>query len=101
MNKKHLRMLSLLLCFLMLAPCLLTACSKKNPGNTPTDSTQKQTAYTEGDDPPEEPSTLVIYPEFDERIRRDYMYSVSVTQGDKTATLPVYNHSAVNGTTRN
>lgn len=101
MNKRHLRMLSLLLCFLMLTPCLLTACSKKNPGNTPTDSIQKQTAYTEGADPPEEPSTLVIYPEFDERIRRDYTYSVSVTQGDKTATLPVYNHSAVNGTTRN
>ena len=35
---------------------------------------------------------LVIYPEFPERIRRDYMYSVSVTQGDKTASLPVYNH---------
>ena len=35
---------------------------------------------------------LTIYPEFPERIRRDYMYSVSVTQGDKTATLPVYNH---------
>lgn len=101
MNKRHLRMLSLLLCVLMLAPCLLTACSEKNPGNTQTDSTKKQTAHTEGDDPPEEPSTLVIYPEFDERIRRDYMYSVSVTQGDKTATLPVYNHSAVNGTTRN
>lgn len=101
MNKRHLRMLSLLLCFLMLTPCLLTACSEKNPGNTQTDSTKKQTAHTEGGDPPEEPSTLVIYPEFDERIRRDYMYSVSVTQGDKTATLPVYNHSAVNGTTRN
>ncbi len=35
---------------------------------------------------------LTIYPEFPERIGRDYMYSVSVTQGDKTATLPVYNH---------
>ena len=35
---------------------------------------------------------LIVYPEFPERIRRDYMYSVSVTQGDKTASLPVYNH---------
>ena len=37
-------------------------------------------------------TNLTIYPEFPERIGRDYMYSVSVTQGDKTATLPVYNH---------
>ena len=35
---------------------------------------------------------LTIYPEFPELIGRDYMYSVSVTQGDKTSTLPVYNH---------
>ncbi len=35
---------------------------------------------------------LVIYPEFDEKIQRDYTYSVTVTQGDKSATLPVYNH---------
>ena len=35
---------------------------------------------------------LTIYPEFSDRIRRDYMYSVSVTQGDKTSALPVYNH---------
>ncbi|MBO5280610.1 MAG: hypothetical protein J6B55_05260 [Clostridia bacterium] len=39
-----------------------------------------------------EQKNLTVYPEFPERIRRDYMYSVSVTQGDKTATLPVYNH---------
>lgn len=39
-----------------------------------------------------EKESLVIYPEF-ERIKRDYMYSVSVTQGDKTATIPVYNHT--------
>ena len=91
MKKQCSRILSVLLCVLILTPCLLAGCGKKNPStNTPTDSTQKQTAYTEGDDPQTEPSTLVIYPEFDERIRRDYMYTVSVTQGDKTATLPVY-----------
>lgn len=102
MKKQCSRILSVLLCVLILTPCLLAGCGKKNPStNTPTDSTQKQTSYTEGDDPQTEPSTLVIYPEFDERIRRDYMYTVSVTQGDKTATLPVYDHSAVNGTTRN
>ena len=37
-------------------------------------------------------TNLTVYPEFPDRIKRDYMYSVSVTQGDKTATLPVYNH---------
>ena len=35
---------------------------------------------------------LVIYPEFPEAIRRDYTYEVSVTQGDRTEKLPVYNH---------
>ena len=38
-------------------------------------------------------SQLIIYPEFDARIERDYLYSVSVTQGAQTATLPVYNHT--------
>ena len=41
-----------------------------------------------------------MYPEFDERIERDYLYTVSVTQGDKTATLPVYNHTMASRTTR-
>lgn len=101
MNKQVLRMLSLLLCILLLAPCLLTACRKKNPGITPEESTPEQSAYTEGDDPQEEPSTLVVYPEFDARIERDYLYTVSVTQGEKTATLPVYNHCTESRTTRN
>ncbi len=37
-------------------------------------------------------TNLTVYPEFPERIGRDYMYSVTVTQGDKTASLPVYDH---------
>ncbi len=36
---------------------------------------------------------LVIYPEFPEKIHRDYRYEVSVTQGTKTEKLPVYNHT--------
>ncbi len=36
---------------------------------------------------------LVIYPELPEQIRRIYDYKVSVTQGDKTASIPVYNHT--------
>ena len=35
---------------------------------------------------------LVIYPEFPEAIKRDYTYDVSVTQGNRTEKLPVYNH---------
>ena len=35
---------------------------------------------------------LVIYPEFPEQIRRNYDYKVTVTQGDKSAKIPVYNH---------
>ena len=37
---------------------------------------------------------LVIYPEYDERIPRDYMYSVSVSQGTGAPqTIPVYNRN--------
>ncbi len=36
---------------------------------------------------------LIIYPEFPESINRDYLYSVSVTQGNKSSSLPVYNHT--------
>ena len=35
---------------------------------------------------------LVIYPEFPSQIRRNYDYKVTVTQGDKSAKIPVYNH---------
>ncbi len=36
---------------------------------------------------------LTIYPEFPDRIYRDYQYTVSVTKGDKTAEIPVYDHA--------
>ena len=44
---------------------------------------------------------LIIYPEFDERIERDYLYHVSVTQGARTETLPVYNHTEDSRVNRN
>ncbi len=44
---------------------------------------------------------LVIYPEFPDKINRDYTYKVSVTQGDKTAVIPVYNHCEDSRTSRN
>ena len=43
---------------------------------------------------------LVIYPEFPEAIKRDYAYSVSVTQNDRTETLPVYNHTMESSVSR-
>lgn len=36
---------------------------------------------------------LVIYPEFPEQVRRNYDYKVTVHQGDKSAQIPVYNHT--------
>lgn len=44
---------------------------------------------------------LIIYPEFDERIERDYLYHVCVTQGVRTETLPVYNHTEDSRVNRN
>lgn len=44
---------------------------------------------------------LILYPEFDARIERDYLYRVSVTQGAQTASLPVYNHTEDSRVNRN
>ena len=35
---------------------------------------------------------LVVYPEYPERIERDYAYDVSVSQREESWRLPVYNH---------
>ncbi len=44
---------------------------------------------------------LIIYPEFDARIERDYLYHVTVTQGTQTKALPVYNHTEDSCVNRN
>ena len=44
---------------------------------------------------------LIIYPEFDERIERDYLYTVCVTQGGETRQIPVYNHTEDSRVNRN
>lgn len=36
---------------------------------------------------------LVIYPEYPDKVNRIYDYKVTVTQGDRTEQLPVYNHT--------
>ncbi len=46
-------------------------------------------------------SKLIIYPEFCSRIERDYMYTVSVTDSERTVSLPVYNHTEDSGVCRN
>ncbi len=44
---------------------------------------------------------LIAYPEYPEKIIRDYLYTVTVTQGEKTISIPVYNEcSQVNNFTR-
>lgn len=44
---------------------------------------------------------LIIYPEFDARIERDYLYRVTVTQGTRTEAIPVYNHTEDSCVNRN
>lgn len=103
------RAILMILCLSMLLSCIFTGCtmSEKDPVSTTEGiGTANVGSETESSgqilpDPPEEPDTLIVYPEFDARIERDYFYSVSVTQGEKTATLPVYNHTEVSRTTRN
>ncbi len=47
------------------------------------------------------PNKLIIYPEYPERIGRDYDYSVTVSQGDETHAIPVYNELRQGAATRN
>lgn len=46
-------------------------------------------------------SQLILYPEFDARIERDYLYTVRVTQGTRAETIPVYNHTEDSCVNRN
>ena len=84
----------------MLLPTALVGCRDKTEVSLDSETTVTGFLDSE-DDPAEENGPLIIYPEFDARIERDYMYSVTVTQGDQTASLPVYNHVEASRTTRN
>ena len=44
---------------------------------------------------------LIIYPEYPEQIDRNYDFEVTVTQGDKTASIPVYDETRQPAATRN
>lgn len=95
------RLILVVLCLSMLTTCVLSGCKKAEENNDETtDTEQSAGGENNGGGDNEEQGTLIIYPEFDERIERDYMYTVSVTQGDKTASLPVYNHTVASRTTR-
>lgn len=99
--KKSVRILLCLLSLILLAGCNGNIGNRTDPETKTNDN---RTGYTEEEtnapDDSGEPSTLTIYPEFDARIKRDYLYTVSVTQGEKTASLPVYNHVEASRTTR-
>lgn len=98
--KRTVKIISIALGLIILASALLVGC-KNEEVLTDDDTTSTQEGFFENnEEPAEETGPLVIYPEFDERIERDYMYSVSVTQGDKTASIPVYNHTEASRTTR-
>lgn len=45
--------------------------------------------------------SLIKYPEYPQQLPRNYDYEVSVTQGDETITLPVYNPSRQSNTFSN
>ena len=94
------RAITVLLCLSMLVACFLTGC-KRTEENVETTEQTMQNDVTDTEEPEKENGPLVIYPEFDARIERDYMYSVSVTMGENTATLPVYNHTLAMAGARN
>ncbi len=73
-----------------------------------TETTKENTTETDKDDEPilsredfYKQNKLVIYPEFPKQIERNYMYSVSVTQGSTTKRIPVYNHCEDSRVSRN
>lgn len=73
----------------------------KNDVNTTENTPETKTPEVNGDNTENIPSRedffaqdqLVIYPELPEPIRRNYDYKVTVTQGEKSAGIPVYNHT--------
>ncbi len=91
-----LRLTAFLLAFTMIFS--LVGCDNGNSGDA---SSKKPAGSTESKEPnPSTPpqgvtdkdGTLVVYPEYDKRIERDYMYDVKVVQGEKAYDLTCYNH---------
>ena len=94
-----LRLVSLMLCLAMifsLVACETTSgdSSSKKPSSTGTSSTSTTSQAPDVETLEDlKGDYLIDYPDYDERIERDYMYDVSVTQGDKTIDLTCYNHT--------
>ncbi len=110
---------TLLMCTLLIFIFLLfSACGEKAGNSIGTDGTEAtkdntppatqpqgtadSNAKTDENDPPEilptreeyiSQTRLQIYGELPEDIRRNYDYKVTVTQGGKSASIPVYNHT--------
>ena len=67
---------------------------------TPLDNMIAAFKAKENDTTPKE-NKLIIYPEYPERIGRDYDYSVKVSQGGEEYSIPVYNELRQGAATRN
>lgn len=85
--KKFISIIAIVLALLMAVSCGDTTTTNSN------DNTVSNTASNtqQGGNVTADNSTLVQYPTYPDELPRDYDYEVSVTQGDKTINLPVYN----------
>ncbi len=72
----------------------LFACGGDGTTSSTPDNQGNASGSTEVTDPNSQPDDgLVQFPTYPEELPRDYDYEVSVTKGDRTITLPVYNAS--------
>ena len=87
--KKFLSVIAIVLALLMVVSCGDNTAA--NSGSTA--SGNGQDSQTPGGTNLTDNSGLVQYPTYPDELPRDYDYEVTVTKGDKTITLPVYNAS--------
>ena len=90
--KKLFSVIAIVLALLMAVSCGETTTTNSNDNTVSGTASQTQQGGTT------QTETLVQYPTYPDELPRDYDYEVSVTQGDKTINLPVYNASRqING----
>ena len=92
------RIISILLAVALLFS--LTACNTDTANSSAVNSTSDITNSTDSTVSEESSETVVdttpkvvVYPEYDERIERDYTYDVKVVQNGKSYDLTCYNHT--------
>ncbi len=99
--KKLKRYIIFVLCMSMIISGGLVGCKGNGEMSETKETHGTSGGTTEPDISPDKTGPLTIYPELTDRIGRDYLYTVSVTQQEQTAKLPVYNHVFASGVTRN